>query len=102
MSARGLTEGERVAIAANARGEDVYCGDDAGALTIARGASDRDSEWSDEATVEATAIARRAWLGSREVQVTRPAWADWPEAAGLTSEQMERMEAAARASEVQL
>lgn len=59
---RALTDEERAAIRENARGEYVYCGDDASALTIARGACDRDEEWSEDARREAIEIARAAWV----------------------------------------
>jgi hypothetical protein len=61
---RALTDDERAAIRANARGEYVFCGDDDSAEQIARGACD-DTDWSDDARVEAIQIARAAWDASR-------------------------------------
>lgn len=57
---RALTD-EKVAIRANAAGEDVWCGDDASALQIARDACDRSAEWSESARDVATQLARSTW-----------------------------------------
>ena len=64
---RELTDAERVRIRVNASGEDVYCGDDASALQIARGACDHSAEWSDNAESEAAEIARVAWATTKEL-----------------------------------
>lgn len=58
---RDLSDAERSAIRANARGENVFCGTEADAETIARGACDRDAEWSEDAANEAVRIAQTAW-----------------------------------------
>ena len=58
---RALTDAERAHIAANARGDNVYCGSDAAAEQIARGACDHDAEWGEDARLEAIRTARGAW-----------------------------------------
>ena len=62
---RDLSESEREAVRANASGEHVFCGDDAGAKTIASSALDAWDDLSDAAQEEAIRIARTAWEASR-------------------------------------
>lgn len=65
MSAREITADELLRVVANASGEDVFCGDDSGARTIAAGALDAWDELSEESQDIAIETARKAWSGSR-------------------------------------
>jgi hypothetical protein len=58
---RGLTSEEQRMIRKNASGDDVFCGTAADAEMIARGACDRDDEWSPEAVEEAIVLAQTSW-----------------------------------------
>ena len=63
---RTITESELASVAANARGENVYCGDRAGARTIAAGAVDAWDELSEDAQNRAIEHAMRVWAESRD------------------------------------
>ncbi len=62
---RALTDEERAAIKANARGEDVWCDGSREALEVAQGACDKTEEWNEAAREEAAQLAENAWSASR-------------------------------------